>query len=97
MQSDNSLPLFSWAQRSAAITPFPHSRRIGKVRQVAETLLERKTERTRENYRKKTLSRLRSKMRKLGLSEQVIETEIKKFESALIAELNRLSFLESCT
>lgn len=48
MQSDNSLPLFSWAQRSAAITPFPHSRRIGKVRQVAETLLERKTERTRE-------------------------------------------------
>ena len=94
MQSDNSLPLFSWAQRSAAITPFPHSRRIGKVRQVAEILLERKTERTRENYRKETLSRLRSKMRKLGLSNEIIEVEIQNFETVLSTELARLRLRE---
>ena len=84
------LPLFNWQPPACTVLAFPLSKRVGKIRRTAE-VLSGKNGKAAIQYRATIIESTRGQMAKSGLSEAIIESEIRAFETAVERELNRLS------
>lgn len=87
MQHDD-LPLFAWRPPTAMIIPFPAGKRLGKVRSAAKSLAG-KSGRPLEAAWSRIVTDLDRQMRRAGLSDPVIRSEIEAFSDAVSAELWR--------
>lgn len=85
--NSHDLPLLAWSPSSKVI-PFPASRRIGKVRRVAEVLL-RSNPRAAEAYWRRITADLARPLSQAGIHRDVIEAEITAFRETVQRELLR--------
>lgn len=90
----DELPLFSWRKPSAALLVFPLSRRVGKIRRVAD-VLSRKHGRDAEAYWHRIVSDHSRQLADAGLPSEAIEFQLIGFRDAVEGELRRLAFLSS--
>lgn len=93
MKTHHDLPLFAWTPPSKVIA-FPQSRRVGRIRHVAERLLEKRGE-AYQRYWSLTVGTLRNQLLKVSLKPAEIETQLEAFRRAVEAELNRRVFQRS--
>jgi Family of unknown function (DUF6074) len=79
---NKNLPSYNWYS-SPKVIPFPCSRRIGKVRRVAE-VLSRKANCPKDatTYWKRIITDLERQMTKAGIDPDRIETELQQFRTA---------------
>jgi hypothetical protein len=78
----DKLPLFEWSAKTKVI-PFPCSRRVGKIRRVAE-VLSRKSDCPKDAsiYWKRMLNDLERQMARAGIGPDQIEAELQEFSAA---------------
>jgi hypothetical protein len=70
------------------LIPFPLSRRVGKVRRVAE-VYERKDDKGRDTYWRTETNRLQDQLIELGFSSAEIRTQMLGFKDAVQCEIHR--------
>lgn len=71
------------------LTPFPLSKRIGKIRDVAAKLLGRKSARHAEYYRQQVTEAFVGQLRRIGLPQHLQDKEIRAFWSGVEQEMKR--------
>lgn len=89
MKDRSALPLFDW-QPPIQIIPFPANKRIGKARSVAQQIVKRKTEKSRDRYWESTVLTFSKQMERAGINQPEIEQEISAFAELVQREINRL-------
>lgn len=85
------LDLLNWKQ-SATIIPFPASKRVGKIRHVAE-LMQRREGKDRESYWNRITYDMIRQMTKAQVPAVLIGMELCDFENAVTIELRRLELV----
>lgn len=92
MRDDSSPDLFAWADsepRTAKLIPFPLSRALGRARRVAQTFLDRKTDKGQKAFWARTVGQLERHMRNAGFDDHIIDLEIAAFRDAVQTEIYR--------
>lgn len=81
-RNEFDLPLFEW-NRPPKVIPFPCSKRVGKIRRVAE-VLSKKSDCPKDAsiYWNRILSDLERQMAKAGVDPEQIATELQEFKTA---------------
>lgn len=82
------MDLLNWTPPRKVLV-FPLTRRIGRIRHVAEKL-SAKHGFMAETYWKQTVSTLRNQMERVGIPEDEIEAELRAFFFAVQSELTRM-------
>lgn len=73
------------------VVPFPAVRQVGKIRTVADGLARRVGERRGgEGYWRQCVDNMARRMQAAGLTEDVIDRELRAFREAVSIELGRL-------
>jgi hypothetical protein len=88
----DDLPLFTWQSPECHLIPFPLSRRIGKVRDVAMKLLEKTTDRHADYYRNQVADALFKQLSKLGVPEIEQDEQVGAFFCKVEQEISRLTY-----
>lgn len=89
MRHDVDLPLFRWRPASVEIIPFPLTRRVGRIREVAAKMLAKSTDRHAESYRDQVTAGLMGHLTRIGLPEQEKAKHLDQFWKAVQAEIAR--------
>jgi hypothetical protein len=86
------LPLFAWSPPLCQLIAFPLVRRVGKVRDVAQKMLDKSTDRHADYYRNQVSDALLKHLTRLGLSEREQDEQIGAFWTAVDVEAARLTY-----
>ena len=81
------LDLLNWTP-PCQVVAFPLAKRMGKVRRVADILVEKRGAAA-TSYWKQTISTIASQMQRAGLDRDVINEELRSFHDAVQRELWR--------
>ncbi|GHD07710.1 DUF6074 family protein [Tianweitania populi] len=93
--AENDLPLFAWSPPSATMIPFPASKRVGKIRRVAEMMRQRQgKEKALVAYWSRVIDDMTSQLDRAGFRPETIAKELFDFEASVNAEMARLSLLD---
>lgn len=90
MSSDFDLPLFNWCPATCQVVPFPHSKRIGKARRVAQ-VLSRKNGHDATTYWNSIIQNLKTGMDRVGIEASTVTDEIQAFTAIVQGEMHRQS------
>ncbi len=90
---DSDLPLFAWKPPSKVLL-FPLINRIGKVRKTAALLSSKRGEEA-VLYWKQVVAANRKHMSRVGLADETIEAELRRFHDAVQAEMMRQHYSSS--
>lgn len=88
----DGLPLFDWTppeDKPSVVIAFPLHRRMSKVRDVAEKLATKRTDRHIEQYRIQVTDALRGQLIRYGIDADQIERELDRFWQAVTVESTR--------
>ena len=75
------------------IVVFPMSKRIGRIREVADKMLDKPTERSARHYRKVVTDAALGHMERAGLTREQQARELSEFWQAVEAEIVRQSYV----
>jgi len=89
--SHADLPLFRWTPPVKVIM-FPMVKRVGRIRDVAEKMLEKPTDRATAFYRNQVTDAMIRQMDKAGISEAEQDEELGAFWQAVDGEMIRLTY-----
>ena len=84
----DDLPLFAW-QPPRKLIPFPMAKRIGRIRDVAQRLLDKRTNRSATHYRKQVTDALIASFDRIGVPETEQDEQLGVFWSAVEVEMGR--------
>lgn len=87
--------LFDWRPPPApacSVIPFPLVRRRGKIRDVAQKLLTKTTDRHVESYQQQVSDALLNHLDRLGVAEHDQDEQLRAFWSAVEIEVTRLTY-----
>jgi hypothetical protein len=85
--AEHSFPLFEW-DPPAKVVAFPLSRRLAKIRRVAD-LLDKRQGSEADSYWKTTVRGLADQLARAGVPADDINRELLEFQEAVQAELRR--------
>ena len=98
MREPEQLPLLEWAdKREVKIFPFPAERRVGRIRSIAKVMHQRKSEKGRLTYLRKSIDKYAGQLRSARIEQIDLEPQLQRFENAIWSEFTRLSFMENCS
>ncbi|MBC6714703.1 hypothetical protein H9Q09_00695 [Aurantimonas sp. DM33-3] len=92
MDRHSDLPLFRWEPPKAEIIPFPLASRVGRIRDVVDRFSGKTRAQQEAYWRQVRDGQLRS-LRRLGLPEQIVIDEWRKFFDAVQTELTRRAYV----
>lgn len=75
---------------------FPQSKRIAKIKRVAEVIVSKQTMKAKNSYWRVIKTDLDRKLTELGLSQEDVFAEVNSFSNEVQKELNRLQRTEHC-
>ncbi|MDH0613426.1 MULTISPECIES: DUF6074 family protein [unclassified Agrobacterium] len=88
------LDLLEWT-RPASIIPFPTSKRIGKIRQTAIVVRQKRgSKKALEAYWTQTTDNIARQMLRSGIPPDIVCGELIDFENSVAAEVRRLDVLD---
>lgn len=90
MRSDG-LPLFAWSPPCRIIV-FPLTKRVGRIRTVAEKMLDKPTDRAAAFYRNQVTDALLKSLERAGIPEAEQDEQLGAFWQAVQAEMIRLNY-----
>ena len=73
---------------------FPQSKRIAKIKRVAEVIVSKQTMKAKNSYWRVIKTDLDRKLTELGLSQEDVFAEVNSFSNEVQKELNRLQRTE---
>lgn len=73
---------------------FPQSKRIAKIKRVAEVIVSKQTMKAKDSYWRVIATDLDRKLTELGLSQEDVFAEVNSFSNEVQKELNRLQRTE---
>lgn len=73
---------------------FPQSKRIAKIKRVAEVIVSKQTRKAKDSYWRGIATDLDRKLTELGLSQEDVFAEVNSFSNEVQKELNRLQRTE---
>ena len=85
------LPLFAWTP-PRRIVMFPLDRKVGRVRDVAEKMLDKPTDRAAASYRNQVTDGMLRAMERLGIPEPEQDEQLGAFWDAVQAEMLRILY-----
>lgn len=88
---DTDLPLFAW-KPPVVLVVFPLANRVGKIRDVAQKMLGKTTDRHSEHYKGQVTDALTRPLEKIGLAETEIADQIDAFWRKVHEEMIRLAY-----
>lgn len=88
----DDLPLFRWSPPPCRVLPYPLTRRVGKIRDVALKLSEKATEKHAAYYQSQVDDALRKQMIRIGLDDAAQDRALAAFWSCVRNEINRLAY-----
>lgn len=83
------LPLFAWQPPRKTIV-FPMRSRIGRIRDVAEKMVDKQTQRHADHYFRQVNEAMVKQLSRIGLSELEIDEQLRGFWVAVDGEITRL-------
>ncbi|RWL45283.1 MAG: hypothetical protein EOR60_15165 [Mesorhizobium sp.] len=76
--------------QTAVTIPFPQTRRIGKIRDVASKMIAKPTDRAAASYRDQVNEAMIRQMTRAGIDETTQDEQLSAFWSAVQAEIIRI-------
>lgn len=89
--SSDDLPLLSWSP-PCKIIAFPLINRVGRIRDVAQKMIEKNTERHADYYREQVRDALDNNLQKIGISKTLRERQINAFFVEVEKEIVRFRY-----
>lgn len=90
MTHDDNPPL-NW-QPSRQVVVFPMVRRVGRIRDVAAKMLDKRTDRAATSYRDQVTDGMLRSLHRAGISEDEQDEQLGAFWNAVQAEILRLTY-----
>lgn len=86
------LPLFAWRPPTGDLVTFPLAKQGHKVRDTAQKLLAKSTDKHAEYYRGQVTDAFVKRLLRMGIADQIVDEQVGAFWSAVEWEVARLTY-----